>query len=127
MNDDIEIPIIEINDGWTVDDVITENDCDDAFALLTSIVAAIEERMDILDAQGEKQSIQYIKAKAALRYKRAALNIVNIKRGRLKRQQKLDEQELIIDYIAAHHEPIMKQARLYIKMNSGQVLQKAAG
>jgi hypothetical protein len=30
--DDIEIPIIEIGPGWTVDTIATDQDCDDAFA-----------------------------------------------------------------------------------------------
>jgi hypothetical protein len=116
MSDDIEIPVIEICDGWTVDDIETEDDCDDAFALLTKIIARIEEHLDILEANEKKQDIQYIKTKTALRYKRAALNIVNTKRGRLKREQTLSKHSLIIGYLATYHKDILDQAELYLRV-----------
>ena len=46
MNQDIHVPIIEITDGWTVDEIQNEDDCDDAFAVLTAIIVNIELLLD---------------------------------------------------------------------------------
>ncbi|MEO1108300.1 MAG: hypothetical protein AAFX90_10290 [Pseudomonadota bacterium] len=123
MGDTIEIPIIEICDGWTVDDIETEDDCDDAFALLTKIVAGIETKMDILEAQDQKLTAGYIKAKAALRYKKAALAIVNTKRGRLKRQRSLDDHSYIVGYLTVYHQDILKEAQLYANVQARKALE----
>ena len=83
--DDITVPVIEITKGWTVDDIETEDDCDDAFAVLTGLVAAIELRIDEMAAIGETGAVAYRRAKAALRWKKAALQIVQTKRGKINR------------------------------------------
>ena len=89
----IDVPVIEITDGWTVDDIQTEDDCDDAHAVLTAICASIEARMDDLSIAGLEVSVDYKKAKAALRWKKAALAVVQNKRGRLIRAAKLEQRE----------------------------------
>lgn len=83
--DDIEIPDIEIAEGWPVSDILTLDDCDDAFAYLTAAIATIELQ---IDSEGFKplamQRGEWVaRAKAALRYKRGALAIVNTKRSRI--------------------------------------------
>lgn len=83
--DDIEIPDIEIAEGWPVSDIKTLDDCDDAFAYLTAACATIELQ---IDSEGFKplamQRGEWVaRAKAALRYKKGALNIINTKRSRI--------------------------------------------
>jgi len=85
QGDDIIIPTIMITRGWPVDDVETEDDCDDAFAYLTGAVVAIEALMDELSMRDEEKTHGYIRLKAALRWKKAALNIVNSKRSKINR------------------------------------------
>ena len=109
MTDDdfISIPTIIITDDWTVDDIETEDDCDDAFAVLTAICVSIEAKMDDLAMQGKELSVEHKKAKAALRWKKAALQVVQSKRGKINRKFKQVEQATldrrIIAYFRAMH------------------------
>lgn len=105
-DDNIEVPVIEIADGWTVDEVRTEEDCDDAFALLTEAITSIEYRMEKLREEGASVTSQaYRKAKAALRWKKAAMQAVQNKRGQIKRQAKQSQQvsreRILLDEIKA--------------------------
>lgn len=43
---DIEIPVIEITEGWAAAAVQTRKECDDAFAYLMSACAQIEFQID---------------------------------------------------------------------------------
>lgn len=81
--DDIEIPIIEITEGWAAEDCKTRERCDDAFAYLMSAVAGIEYQIDMeLTKPKPQQDREWIaKASCALKYKRAALQIVNQQRS----------------------------------------------
>jgi hypothetical protein len=118
QGDEIEVPVIEICDGWTVDDIETENDCDDAFAVLTALVVSIEARMDDLAIAGKELSVDYKRAKSALRWKKAALSVVGIKRGKIKRQvsamEEKDRNDRIIRYIAAMHNDVFQEAQRHI-------------
>lgn len=80
---DIEIPDIEISEGWFVSEVETIQDCDDAFAYLTSACAAIEAQIEseTLRPVAEQRGAWMVSAKAAFRFKKAALQIVQQKRG----------------------------------------------
>lgn len=111
---EITVPVIEIVDGFTVDDILTEDDCDDAQAILTAIIARIEERLDLIKVQGLEQSIEYIRAKTAPRYKRAALQINGVKRGkfnRLRRQQAQQTRDRqMLDWIRQRHPDVLQEA-----------------
>lgn len=90
-DEDIDIPVIEIAAGWRAEDCSTIDECNDAFAYLTGAVAAIEQRIE------EKQIAEKPigRLKAALRYKKAALQIVNLKRSQIAEEKKrLDLQKL---------------------------------
>lgn len=123
MSEDIEIPVIYITDTWTVDDIETEEDCDDAFALLTAMVASIEGQIDEMEATGRKGESHHIRAKAALRFKKAALQIIQSKRGRISRAQRMkthdetmSDERKVLDYIKLHHPEIAKRAFLAIRV-----------
>lgn len=81
--DDIEIPVIEITSGWPAKDVSTQKECDEAFAYLMSAVAQIEFHIDMeLIKQKPNQDREWLaRANCALKYKRAALQIVNQRRS----------------------------------------------
>lgn len=91
---DIEIPDIEIDKGWPVSDVKTISDCDDAFAFLMSAVAKIEFDIDVevLKPRDQQDGLWLAKARCALKYKRAALQIVNSARGRATDEEKWKRQ-----------------------------------
>jgi hypothetical protein len=88
--DDIEIPIIEIEPGWAADSVKTDQDCDNAFAYLVSAVAQIEYQIDFEDSKllAHQNKEWLARAKCALKYKKAALQIVNLRRGRINQEAK---------------------------------------
>jgi hypothetical protein len=91
--DDIIIPDIEIDKGWPVSDIKTIEDCDDAYAFLMAAVATIEYDIE-LDASKivDKGPLWAARARCALKYKKAALNIVNMKRGRIADEMKATRQ-----------------------------------
>ena len=97
--EEIEIPVLEIAGEWTVDDLRTEDDCDDAYAYLVSAVASIEYQLDmyaIAPAEhqiGRNDPTWAPRARAALRMKRAALQVVQNTRGRLDRKRRAAEQD----------------------------------
>lgn len=83
--DDIIIPVIEIDRGWPVTDIKTIEDCDDAYAFLSSAIAQIEYDIEVetfkaMDLQDREWSA---KARCALRYKKAALQIIATRRARI--------------------------------------------
>lgn len=93
--DDIEIPVIEITDGWPVTDIKTIEDCDDAFAYLSGAIAGIEYQIEaegfklLQDQRGEWLA----RAKSALRFKKAAIAIVNTRRGSINRALEAERQD----------------------------------
>ena len=119
MSDFMDVPVIYITDDWTIDDVETEEDCDDALAVLTGALASCETRVDELEAMGQKGSETHIKVKAALRWKKAALAMVQIKRGRINREKARkaaqENERRILAYITAAYPNVMSEA---IRANS---------
>ena len=81
--EDIEIPNIEITAGWDAASVKSQQDCDEAFSYLMSAVAQIEFQIDVELAKPKAahDTTWLAKARCALKYKRAALQIVQTKRG----------------------------------------------
>jgi hypothetical protein len=81
--EDIEIPVIEITEGWAAEDCKTLDQCDDAFAYLMSAVAGIEFQIDMEATKPEtsQDKAWLARAKCALKFKRAALQIVNQRRA----------------------------------------------
>lgn len=128
MSDDIEIPVIEITDGFTIDDVETLDDCDDAFAILTALVASIEYRIDEFKFRNDEFSEECRRAKAALRWKKAALSAVNSKRGRITRtiaeKEKSDRNTRLADYFSAMHPNEFQRALNHIKAGTDKIFVK---
>lgn len=111
----IEVPVIEIAEGWTIDEVLTEDDCDDAFALLTEAITSIEYRMERLREEGASvTSSAYRKAKAALRWKKAAMQAVQNRRGQIKRQarqaQQVSRDRILLNEIRSISPDVFRQA-----------------
>lgn len=84
----IEIPSIEICEGWVAEDLVTEDDCDDAFAYLTGAIVSIEARLEDMEISGQDNGDLYIRTRGALRWKKAALQVVQQMRGKIARKQK---------------------------------------
>lgn len=99
--DDIEIPDIQIDEGWPVSDVKTIEDCDDAYAFLMSACAAIEYSIDIEDAKPEHMRDLHwrARAKCALKYKKAALGIVTATRSKIKSQKQDERDKVLLNFI----------------------------
>lgn len=102
---DIEIPEIEIDRGWPVSDVCTLQDCDDAFAFLTSAIATIEYSisLELLRPPASRRKEWIAKATCALKFKKAAMDLVNHKRGQINRKEAASVQKqrdrLLVDHI----------------------------
>ena len=92
---DIEIPDIEIMPGWLARDVATVEDCDDAFALLTAACAAIEMQIDVEGFKPlQMQRGDWVaRAKAALRFKKGALSIVQTRRSAINEKSRQERAE----------------------------------
>jgi hypothetical protein len=114
VNDFIDIPIVEICDGWTVEDLKTEDDCDDAFAYLTGAIVAIEAKIDDMEILGNDRSTDYIRTKSALRWKKAAINICQRRRAQVSRKASDAKEESvnfrILAYVRAAHPDVMAAA-----------------
>lgn len=126
MSDDIEVPVIEIVDGFTVDDIETLDDCDDAFAILTALVASIEYRVDEFKFRDQEFSEECRRAKAALRWKKAALNAVQSKRSRITRKAEEKKQNdvntRLLDYFRAMHPEEFRRGLNHIKAGTDKVV-----
>jgi hypothetical protein len=111
--DDIEIPVVYITDDWEVDDVETIDDCEDAHTLLISQCAAIEHRIDMLQLHREKSS-EIARAKAALKWKKLALALVNAKKGKLSRIAQIERDNsrdrLVLSYIGTENPALIRDA-----------------
>ena len=114
MSDDIQVPIIYITGDWTVDQIETEDDCDDAHAVLTALIVSIEARMDDLEIQGRGVSEEYKRAKISLRWKKAAMQVVNLKRGKINRALAAGKAEAryqeMRKFLAINHPAVFKEA-----------------
>lgn len=85
---DVDVPLIEISDGWTVEDLRTQDDCDDAFAVLTGVICSIEAQIEKAQEDGRDSGEWYRRLKGALRWKKAALSVVQTKRGQISRRDR---------------------------------------
>lgn len=106
--DDIVIPDIEIDAGWPVSDVKTLDDCDDAYAYLMSACAAIEYdiEMEAVKPILQRDDEWAARARCALKYKKAALGIVSVKRGRFNDEKRREvgnvRDRTLLEYIRTH-------------------------
>lgn len=125
-----EVPIIYITEDWSIDDIETEDDCDDAFAVLTAMIARIEAQMDDLEIQGLALSEQYKRAKMAFRWKKAAMSMVQTKRGRINRKrneaQQANRENRIIKYFAAMHPEHFRAAIAHIEAGTDAAMARGA-
>ncbi len=125
---DDTVPVIYITKDWTIDDIKTMEDCDDAFAVLTEQIVGIETRVAALkEAGGDKVALT--RALAALRWKRAAQQAVQNRRGEIKRARKQQnvvasstEDKALLRWIARNHPAVMNDALAAAR--SGQDAQK---
>lgn len=91
-DDEIVIPNIEITEGWLARDVSTLAECEEAHDYLVGAIAGIECQ---IEAEGfrplaEQRGLWIAKAKSALRFKKAALNIVLQQRSQLLERRRED-------------------------------------
>lgn len=104
---DIEVPVVEIARGWTVDEIETLDDCDDAFAVLTGAICSIESQIEEAQETGQDRGEWFRRLKSALRWKKAALQIVQTKKGRITRAAKAEankeENRRLLDILKARH------------------------
>ena len=100
----VEIPDIEISDDWPVSEVKTIQDCDDAFCYLMSAVAQIEYQIETEELRhpAEREGEWLASARCALKYKKAALQMVGYIRGRIEKKAK-QEAQLQADRILLDH------------------------
>ena len=91
---DIEVPRIYISEGWYADELETIDDCEDAFAYLMSAVAEIEYQLEIVGRDRAREN----RLRRVLKYRRAALQIVNNRRGRITKKEK-DAQQKAADRV----------------------------
>ena len=98
MNTDAEttVPVLMISEDWAVDDISTTEECDDAFVVLTEQIAGIQQ--SLLRAHHEFNETGHHpswtnRAKTALRMKKAALQMLQRRRGDINRKEKLARQE----------------------------------
>lgn len=109
--DDIVIPVIEITEGWAATDCATIADCDDAFAYLMSACANIELKMDleVLKPESIQDGDWLARAKCALKYKKAALRIVELQRAKINKAERQQENasadRRFIDFVRANLAP----------------------
>ncbi len=107
---DIEIPVVYISGDWAVDDIDTLEDCEDAYIKLMQICAGIEARIEDLTASGHSVG----SAKAALRWKKLALNLVNLKKSKITRKRNeaklLERDSLKLAFIATEDPDMMQRA-----------------
>lgn len=107
----ITIPDIEITDGWAVSEIETIADCNDAFAYLMAAVAEIEHQLEQhqLGVVISPDPTWKARANRALKYKRAALQLVGYRRGELADKSRREFQDskdrALLDYIKSVSTP----------------------
>lgn len=106
--EEIEIPVIEITEGWAASSVKTLEEANDAFSYLMSACAGIEFQIDMeLTKPKSSWDEQWLaRAKCALKYKKAALQIVNQRRSVIneadKRKWQDNRDRKLLEYIRAN-------------------------
>ena len=111
--DDIQIPAVYIRGDWTTDDLETLDDCEDAHILLIAMCAAIEHQIDDLTAIDDRSG-RIGRAKAALKWKKLALALVNAKRAKIRRQIEIEREtsrdKLVLTYIGSEKPELIREA-----------------
>ncbi len=82
-----ELRPLEVCPGWTVDEILTEDDCDRAHVILSGHLASIEYQLgehEIDPAKHAEDPRWVLRARAALRLKKAAYQSVEYKRRRFR-------------------------------------------
>lgn len=84
---------VDGRENWTVGDLKTIEDCAAAMATLTAAIVAVEGQLSVaraLATEGQySDRVWFAKAKAALRWKKAGLQAVQLRRGQINRAEKL--------------------------------------
>jgi uncharacterized protein YebE (UPF0316 family) len=129
--DDILIPEIEIAPGWVARSVSTNADCDDAYAYLMSAVASIEYQLEMATIPADRHyndTAWRAKTNAALRFKKAALQIVNQRRSDINRERNMafqrEHDRQLLAYIKAQVPAPM--FREWVKASGVEDVQEAA-
>lgn len=92
MSDEVSVPVYVITDDWTIDDLRTTQDCDDAMAILTEAIASIEAQMALATDRGNMDAHWWSRAKKARRYKKATFAAVQTRRGEIRRAEQRKSQ-----------------------------------
>lgn len=100
---------IFIAPNFTTEDLHTLDDCDRAFAALSDAITTIEGQLDDRAYVASKPDDWERKAKASLRYKRIGLQLVQLRRGSLKREFAETWQRRFIETVRMAHPAIFSQ------------------
>jgi len=94
MTSPITVPVIDITDGWTIDEVKTIADCDEAEACLTFAIGDIQRQLFQDRVAGYKRGPKWRGlAKIALGEKQRAFQAVARKRGQINRAARAEAGE----------------------------------
>lgn len=75
--ENVQVPVLMIDEDWTVDDVETLNDANDAIAILQDSIASIKFQLEVPPREGQTRDETWrARASLALRLKEAALEAV---------------------------------------------------
>lgn len=104
MNAPITVPVIDIIDGWTIDEVKTIADCDRAEICLTVAIAQIEGQLAANKAGGCRRGIDWVaRTIKARRYRKLALQKVQHRRGEINRAARAqageDHDRLLLNFL----------------------------
>lgn len=95
--------VIYIEDDWSVDEIETVDDCDEAFEVLVYAIASIEYQLDMESIEPSARSDEPTwerRARAALRLKKAAFSIIQYKRGAIERRRKEADRKQVLEFFA---------------------------
>jgi hypothetical protein len=115
--DETTIPVLMIGDDWSIDEIETLQDCDDAFLVLTERVAQLE--TDAHKAHSYfidtcKRAPWHDRAIAGLKMTKATLAILQNKRANIARREKQLAQDTrdrkLLDHIKATETEAFKRA-----------------
>jgi|GEM_PF-4773164 hypothetical protein len=103
------VPVIEI-DGpdWVIDDLKTLDDCHNAQLVLTQALGVIEGHL--IDPERQDDAVWLRKARMAMRMKKLALQLVQAKRGELRRTASKDWETRFVHYVRSKHFVIFQEA-----------------
>ena len=84
---------IDIDEGWHIADLKTEDDFEDALTYILNALVKIDIAILKLEIAGETNSPKYTAVMSARLYKTAALQLVQLKHERLIREKSLEPAE----------------------------------